>query len=367
MKIDKLPFFVGVCNDINNFSFPIELEFDLFYDEELKMFRQKSNDKLNILLERVYLQGSLADGSLSSESGSVYIQRVIDYLENNFDFNKAKSILEIGVGHGEIISSLSKKYNEIQFTGIEPGNFNVKILDKKIHFINDFFPSNQLSSSYDLIYSFFVLEHIESPDLFLLEMKNKISSEGKIILAVPNCEPYVQTGDISMFIHEHFSYFTSESIIELVRNIGLYIENISIIEGAIFFTLSKNSKVKIVDIETFDYEIFEKKQEFFKDLFLEKINNFNESDIAIYNPIRALNFLSLLRKKNVRLVDDSSQLWGNFLPGLHRSVESFDEICANPPKLIIIFSRTFGERIRVKCRQREELRELEILILEDFI
>ena len=57
MEIKQLPFYYKSHFTNDNGGLPAALPFDLFYDEELKLLRQKASDSLKLDLEEVYLQG----------------------------------------------------------------------------------------------------------------------------------------------------------------------------------------------------------------------------------------------------------------------------------------------------------------------
>jgi SAM-dependent methyltransferase len=364
MEINKLPFFIGVSSDKDNFGFPDELDFNLYFDANYKMYRLKPTDNLEQILKKVYEFGSLADGSISSESGKVYIDKTVNYIQNYFEFYDKSRILEIGIGKGIIINELHSLFPNCYFDGIEPGKFDMINLNPEVNIYHEFYPTPKLKGPYDLIYSLLVLEHIENPLTFINQLKNQLSHNGKIILSVPNCEPYIESGDISIFIHEHYSYFTSESIIKLAEMSKLYIEDISLIEGAFYFVLTKKEN-SCPESTRINFSFFERKKVEFENVFLKKISNFEDNDVAIYCPIRALNFLYVIGKKNFRLVDDNTQVKDKYLPILNSRIENFDDLLKSPPKLIVIFSRTFGNKIREKCHEYDEMKHTEILLLNE--
>ena len=90
-------------------------------------------------------------------------------------------------------------------------------------------------------------------------------------------------------------------------------------------------------------------------------------DVALYVPGRALNFMYLLDFSTPRLVDDSTEVQGKFLPFFDNAIESFHSLLLNPPKAILIFSRTFGEKIKIKCQSSPELKDCVIYCLQDIL
>src|SRR5207302_3453780 len=110
---------------------------------------------------------------------------------------------EIGCGSAVILKKL-KTLGFKDLTGIEPGNHTLTDGLDDVKIVRDFFPSDKISAGFDLIFSFCVLEHIEEPSFFLKNCASQLKTTGKLIIGVPNCEPFLNTGDISIFLHEHF-------------------------------------------------------------------------------------------------------------------------------------------------------------------
>ncbi len=363
-NIKDLPFFFKAHSSKGNAGYPETLPFSLYYDDELKMFRQKASAELVDTLKRVYNEGSLADGSVSSESGHVYVDKIINYLFYHFSFKENAQVLEVGFGSGLILREL-KQRGVKHLTGIEPGNhIHVQGLEG-INLVHDFFPSSKIQQKFDLIYTLLVLEHIEDGAQYLASLIEGLNENGKIIFAVPNCEAYLEEGDLSIFIHEHYSYFTGESIKEMVAKTFFLIEDITTIEGAFIVTISKKGSQSFVDLKTITAEIFNVKANKHLAELTVLFSQYKDHELAVYAPIRALNALFLTGRTGFRLLDDSSEMHGKFLPTLTSGIESFKDITENQPKCILIFSRTFGETIKKKCLSESRLDHTRILTLHD--
>jgi 2-polyprenyl-3-methyl-5-hydroxy-6-metoxy-1,4-benzoquinol methylase len=363
-SLKSIPFFFQSHPKSDNGGFPETLPFHLFFDNELKMFRQKPTARLRKTLDQVYRNGSLAEGSISSGFGVVYIDKIINYLFKNFSFIETDRILEVGFGSGVLLRELNQKGVK-NLTGIEPGNHHRVEGLSEVKLVSDFFPSKFISEQYNLIYSMLVLEHIEDPLQFINNLIEQVTNNGKIIFGVPNCEPYLKKGDISIFIHEHFSYFTIESSIMLIKKKVFQIEDISIIEGAFLVTISRKASGYKYRYDLIPENLFVSKIHNYINNIISLLKNYDQRKVAIYAPIRALNFLYLAGKTNVRLVDDNFELKGRFLPSLSSSVESFEDLVLTPPEIIIIFSTTFGERIKEKCKSDSRLQDTLVLTLNE--
>lgn len=368
MAIDSLPFYYKSHLQPDNGGRPHTLPFELRYNESLAMLQQVPSRELDKILEEVYLEGSLVDGSVSSESGLHYAPKIIEYIQSNGNLNKESKILEIGFGSGLFL----RKFHELGYSnlyGIEPGEHNFVDGLENVSLISDFYPTKDFEDRVDLIFHSLVLEHIKDPIDFLREQSKQIVEEGRIIFFVPNEEPFLSSGDCSSFIHEHFNFFTPGSISLTARKLGLKLEDLSFIDGLLAVTLSKSEELSRSEEVRQD---FDPKMYFDKmTRNMRKFENFfmqlSPKDVAVYVPGRALNILCLLNVNTVRLVDDSSEIWGKYLPYLVNSVEPFEQLLNNPPKAVIIFSRTFGKSIQAKCVSRKELSHSSIYTIDELL
>ncbi len=365
MLPDKLPFYYQYHEEKGNGGFPDTLSFDIYFSEELQMFRQRATRELKEILHRVYQFGSLVEGSISNESGKVYIDKILEFIDISINL-KDKSLLELGCGNGSMLVELQKK--GAQVVGLEPGN-HIQIAElRRVKIINDFFPSKEITGKFDIIFHYGVLEHIEDPIDFLKQHKAVLKKEGKIIVCVPNCEPFLSTGDVSLFIHEHYNYFTKDSLCICLNAAGFELDQVVIIEGMIAATatLATTRGPKATNREEALSFTFQKQFQTFKNKIFAILNtSYTHEDVAIYVPLRALNILYMLQMADVRLIDDSSEAMGKYLPYFSRPIENFDSLLENPPKCIIIFSRTFGARIKERCYGKMELAKTEIITLNE--
>ncbi|WP_339606806.1 class I SAM-dependent methyltransferase [uncultured Roseivirga sp.] len=368
MKLSKLPFYYKSHDKADNGGLPHVLPFELFYDEELGMFRQKASDNLRDVLEVVYQEGSLVDGSVSSESGKHYIQKLLKYILDTEQINRSSKILEVGFGTGDFLKELSEVGYRFLY-GIEPGNHKLVSGLEDINLYCDFYPSALFNDKVDVIFHSLVLEHIEDPIAFLESQSRQLNEDGRIIFFVPNEEPFLKKGDCSSFIHEHFNFFTKDAIVNLVKKLTLNLEDISVIDGLLAVTLCKREKSIYHSNE--NYFLLDEKEYFVKlENTLNRIQKFlndmgSPEQTALYVPGRALNSMCMLNVSNVRLVDDNSEITGKFLPFFQNPVESFNSILESPPKAILIFSRTFGHLIKQKCFSQEKLKDCKVLVIDD--
>ncbi|MDI1235285.1 MAG: class I SAM-dependent methyltransferase [bacterium] len=366
----QLPFFFGVQPNELNGGKPQIMPFKYGFNTQLKLYYQESYADLNEVLKKVYEEGSMLNGEMDFSDGGHQGKAAMDFILKNISSAKFRSVLEIGCGNGFLLKELYK--HGFDCVGLEPGPQVDELKNEfnKIKIIKDFFPSKSIQQKFDVIIHYNVIEHIQNPKEFLLEQKKYLNDGGKIIFGMPNCEPNLKNGDISIFMHEHFNYFTRESLVLLANSIKMEVEHIEFAanDGMIFcsFINKYNIPNSIEYWLKYNWDEFPLKIENSLSILNTEISKFEEQDVAIYCPKRALNALSIINKLSCRLVDDTPSMYNNYLPSLQKKIENFNDLIKMPPKLIIIFSRTFGKEILIKCNSNEALSNTRILNIENF-
>lgn len=129
-------------------------------------------------------------------------------------------LLEIGSGEGFF---LQKAVTEgFEATGIEPSRAYAEVSrrlvpEATVH--TGAFESFQSEQAFDVICSFFVLEHILDPAAFLKKCQELLAPGGLLYLEIPDVGLYpVQHSD--MVWHEHTYHFTQASIKQLLARAG---------------------------------------------------------------------------------------------------------------------------------------------------
>lgn len=363
----NIPFYFDATIKNDNGGFPKTLPFRVKLDNNLGMFVQLPDSKLIEILKKAYHEGSMLAGGMNDVIiGKTRSNSAIKFIKHNFSFKEGARVLEIGCGEGQIIKSLSSE--GIKCVGLEPGPQVLEIENKNLSVIRDFFPSDNLQGKFDLILHFGVIEHIEDPVNFLRDQIKFLKDDGSIICGFPDFEADLKAGDISMFLHEHFNYFTKYSIGKVADLAGLKLIKSHESEGGglVFAKL-----VREENKNRYVYDLFLEKKfiERFKNLknnVQKFFNNVEQSDVAVYCPLRAMNLFYILGITNCRLVDDNPNLQNKYLPAFNRAIESFDGLKENPPQKIFIYSRTFNKVIKDKCQKELTLNDVEIFSITDF-
>jgi len=358
---NRLPFiYAPLATPKNGNSLPDFLPFSLNIDKTTNTLIQIPNPSITQTLTNAYQISSTISGMMEDEGiGRNYAEDFLNFLKKTLrteDFQGMK-ILEIGCGTGYLLHRLNLLGADV--IGIEPGahgqtgskKYGVKI-------IQDFFPSPKIQDKFDLIILFSVLEHIENPFPFLKTLLKHKRRNGRIALAVPNCEPYIANGDISMLIHEHWRYYTAESLRQTIKSgIGYNVDIRKSSYGGSVYAISTNHLIsKEIATDKAENEIkqlimFRKKAEKnlgdLKKYFLRAAAD--NKELGFFIPSRVINALSILNDEislpRIRFFDDNHMLHGKYFPGFNIRVESRASLLENPPDEIVIFSHSFGGTI----------------------
>jgi 2-polyprenyl-3-methyl-5-hydroxy-6-metoxy-1,4-benzoquinol methylase len=138
-------------------------------------------------------------------------------------FSKDFSLLEIGCASGYFLFEVKDKVKNV--TGVElTKEYAIYARSKGLDVKNslDEVPDN----SYDLIFMFHVLEHIDDPINFLKEIKNKLKHNGRLIIEVPNVDDilvsvYKIKGHLDFYWEiAHNYYFSKTTLGNVITSAG---------------------------------------------------------------------------------------------------------------------------------------------------
>lgn len=371
---EKLPFIYELQKTPNNHvGIPNYLPFILTIDTKYNLVIQEFNEIVNSNLNQAYQISSILGGNTTEdEAGEAYANSMISFINKVYKkpLNGIK-VLDIGCGTGYLLYKLKKLGCEVY--GIEPGQQARIGIDKyNIPIVIDFFPTDKITHKFDLIISTLVLEHINKPEKFIENIKNFLNDSGSVIIGVPDEEPYIASGDISTLFHEHWNYFTKNSLYNFLNGnnaSNIEIEN-STYGGIIYSKFDFEINDNIIEVENRKNQSLD---------FLEKISNSNASleeffiknknkTIGVYVPGRIVNFLSTasFSLDKLKFYDDDVNSHHMYFPGINIQVENFDEFKLNQPEILLIMSSFFGDKIKNKIISSTNFPEYNIYLWSDF-
>ena len=101
-----------------------------------------------------------------------------------------KLVLVIGCGTGtQLTRPLAEAFPGIQFVGIDPDEASIRYAQSLLVLPNLRFGGTALLDKYvqaDIVIASEVVEHVEYPDRFLADLRDRLSDDGKLVITVPN-------------------------------------------------------------------------------------------------------------------------------------------------------------------------------------
>lgn len=358
LLLKNLPFDIGTYRRKGR-GIPARLDFRCAYRPDTGLVMQVDSPKLRQALNRAYQTGCYASTPLGEGTfGKQWGADIFTAIKKAMGRGRISelSFLEIGAASG-YLCYLLKKHGAKNVIGIEPGREAVIGRKKyKVTIIRDFFPSKKLKRKFDLIFSHAVLEHIANPEAFLRAMYRQLNDNGTIFAAVPDNEGKMKLGDISILSHEHYNYFTAQSLAAMLSKIGL--KNIRTVparyNSSIYMYGTKlggrkrEEKVSLKD----QRKLFAQ----FKKMLKYNIRSIQK--IIYQNPGKKFGFygcnsplLGVLKIKKFRLFDGDRAKHDLHYPGLRGVVESPKNLLTRPVDVLFITPVDHDKIIRSYLRK----------------
>jgi 2-polyprenyl-3-methyl-5-hydroxy-6-metoxy-1,4-benzoquinol methylase len=365
VTLEDLPFCIGVFDEPRNpENIPSTYPLRLVYDSQLSLVCQQQTPQLDALLQCSYRLGMEMGTPLSeSDLGKGYSDDFLAFVAEQV--RPEGRALEIGAGVGYLSHSL--KTVGWQIESVEPGSgYETHWQRYGIEVIRDFFPTPLAVGPYDMVVAYAVLEHIADPVGFLRQVAAHISAAGKLLLAVPDCTEEVLIGDPGMLIHEHYSYFTRESLARCLAQAGFACQIQRSGYGRLLYAVAWRETAVAVEVDADEIQAgrsYASRCSEFMRATRQLITDASRlGSVGIFCPARALAILPQ-NIQGLRFFDDSPSLQGKYYPPFTVVVESRESLLANPVDELWIMSRTFGKRL--KSDLEPHLPSTRIRLLED--
>ncbi len=167
--------------------------------------------------------GKLRDLSKERESKLAQMSYIFSYLKKK----KGGKILDVGCGHGWLLSKLGNRWNK---HGVEVSKFASKTASKycKLHIGK---LEKYKEKDFDVISALHIIEHIKKPEIFIKLIKSKLKSKGLLILETPDFDSAAarKFGNNFRLLKDktHVSLFSQDSLIRFLREYGFQIIDIN--------------------------------------------------------------------------------------------------------------------------------------------
>ena len=133
-------------------------------------------------------------------------------------------ILEVGAAYGYFADAMSELIPNLHITCVEPTPKLAQILRQKGYVtIEKGYEEIQLDEKFSMISAFEVIEHLYSPEHFLLWASNLLADRGLLYLTCPNIDGFetqILGKNSGTVDHEHLNCFNPNGINELLKRCG---------------------------------------------------------------------------------------------------------------------------------------------------
>lgn len=374
VDLHDMPFYWRIRRSVTDrhATIPSRLPYSFELMAELNLVIERRNPALLSCLTEMYREesniGFLQDGhNLSKGYGGDFL----DFIQRKISVHDVKKILEIGCGGCAILEQMQASGFDV--TGVDPSPIAVaKGEEKNIRVIPDFFPCPQIDFKADLIFHADVLEHVIDPVGFLRQQKDGLTSDGSIIINVPDCTASIAAGDISIASHQHLNSFDDLSLFNTVAAAGLHVVTIekSKFGGSLYCLASVKKPLSVFQVKVSDQHAknFIRKagrvQARFESIAKPLLDG-GES-VGFYMPLRSAPYLASIGRLNgFRLFDDIGHWHEGYFDGLDVPIENFNDLVRNPVDHLFIMSLTFGDVVRNKVLA--QCPQTRIVVLKDIV
>jgi len=373
LVLGPIPLNIGVRARPSNAPFPDELAFTARLDASSGVVTQAFEPRVAAVLDEVYVKGSqlgipMNDYGLGKATCDDFISFLLSTLGSQ-DLRGLK-VLEIGCGTGYLLARLQALGADP--LGIEPGaSSSVHAGSAGIPVIHEPFERVELKREFDLVLHTGVLEHVRAPAEFLRWQLSVLRPGGRIAFAVPDCDPPLAHGDLSMFVHEHWSYFTSASVASLVAAAGgrAIVVRKAGIGGALYVGIEPVSSPlppATTDAGAIDgFNTFAERAVRGRKVLAEFFAQRRSTVVGIYCPGRFLNYWRIADGARLRFFDDDTALHGHYFPPIPIAVEPRAGLLNSPVDSLLIMSRTFGPALADSLRREPLLAGREVVTIAE--
>jgi len=359
----ELPFHVGPLPRPDVAGFPERLPFRVGFDDALELFTQVYDPRTMDTLREVYARGSqlgipMGDQGLGKAYADDFQGVIREWLGDDLSGIR---LLEVGCGTGHLLGALAAAGARV--SGVEPDPRCAAALAERgipvaTCALEDFEPRD----TFDCIVHYCVLEHAPDPLDFLARQRALLSDGGRIVCAVPDCSEALRAGDVSIFVHQHWSYFTAASFRRLAVAAGLrmvaarrakvggllYASMVAAGDGGEALVEGEDPGVRPEELVARGQRALARFGEYVR------AKAADGSRLGIYCPTRAINYVPpgdpVLGAP--RLFDDAPALVGKFVPPFVCPIESGAGLERDGVDEVLIMSRSFGAAIERAIRAR---------------
>jgi SAM-dependent methyltransferase len=316
-------------------------------------------------LDLIYLGGYtnvLEKGVLSSADQMALDCKAFFDFANGDKLPRDGKVLEIGCFDGSFLSLFSGH----KLIGCEPNPMGSMAAERYgIEVVPRYFSAADFEqSSVDLVVMRHLIEHLPDPLEVLIEVRQIINQVGRLLIETPNIEHTLDHHVVGNFYHQHFHYFTRESLPIILRRAGFEVVAHGVKDFRQYVVASKvGSATEFLHDSPKPYGIMIQRQIDGYGHYLETLRHDmsewlanNPGRIAIYGASSTATGIvyagGLLPERVAYLVDADPRKHGNVLPGTTLAVFSPEHLHEDPVETVFIASDFFKDEIKSLLKNR---------------
>ena len=344
---------------------PKFLPFTFGFNSQLQLITQEPHPAVLQALERIYLEdhniGYMQPGhALADKYGQDFLKFIRQSLSSIQ--RPVRKILDVGCGGCYVLRELKSAGFDV--FGIDPSPVTSRFAEQfGIPVATGFYPCDHNHGEMDVVVSSGILEHVPDPLTFLRSHLNDLPGDGHIIVSVPDSEPSIVLGDVSMILHEHISYFDEGSLRNLITAAGFEVITIGkATYGCSLYCfarvphneqpsnlIQRNVVEGDAKFEVFGNRLSQSVRKM--DNYLRPLLNNPDASIGFYVPLRPLPYLSIMKIfSGFRFFDDDPGVHGKYFDGFDVPVENFQDLKNRPTTHMAIMSLPHAKVIEQKIR-----------------
>ena len=183
------------------------------------------NNTEHFYREEYSLHEESADSQIADYENEMKVgisEVITDFIKESWRGHEKSRIIDVGCGKGLMLRNFREKFPDSELTGVEPSERARTMLSEdpalneiRILSLDDVLRTDE---KFDLLTINGVLEHVEDPEKFLLDLKSIISEEGVLFVGVPN----FLANPLDLLTYDHLTRFTPNSLGELFNSVGFH-------------------------------------------------------------------------------------------------------------------------------------------------
>lgn len=287
-----------------------------------------------------YTRYAFAGGG--SSAYRAHLARVVSSLQHSLGRSDAR-LLEVGCGDGSLITML-RAQGFAHAYGIDP---SLAAHARQENYIAcGFFPRDLppdcAKGGFDVVIARHVLEHIETPTVFLQAMATALRPDGLLCIEVPDLDSTLQRGLWSNFYQLHCNYFSELTLDRMLAALGFRCIKGSVVEifgGSLFRFYQRGNPPAFpapsrIEHANSQVGAFQKE---LSDL-AEQLPDDAVGYGAAERTAMTVGLCPVLGNRLLRLFDGNPLLHGRYLAGTGLSIGSCAELYRARPSAIVIFA-----------------------------